>query len=191
MESQFKPDNSFRVLESGGETTINKRERIEDNFIFDSAPFKKMQKLNNNDLFRQQNSSKIYHQIRGNDVNSIARSSHTDPRYMQQLQHQCDISTYTRDFEHSGRQIEQTEKNVIRINSSKENVQLHMTPMGTTEDRRICSSSQLPTTNILGSISRSNSIRNRGNETNMVIKGDVSISTFEINSTSVKENSGT
>ncbi|KAG0738792.1 hypothetical protein G6F57_014159 [Rhizopus arrhizus] len=150
-----------------------------------------MLRLNNKDLFRQQNSSKIYHKIRWNDVNSTARSSHTDPRSMQQLQHQGDISTYPREFEHSGRQIEQTEKTVIRINNSKENVQLNTTPMGTTEDRRICSSSQPSVTNILDSISRSNSISNRCNEADMVTKGDVFVSTLEVNSASVKENSGT
>ncbi|KAG1045555.1 hypothetical protein G6F43_011251 [Rhizopus delemar] len=109
---------------------------------------------------------------------------------MQQLQHQGDISTYPGDFEHRGRQIEQTEKTVIRINNSKENVQLHTTTMGATEDRRIRSSSQPPVTNILDFISRSNSISNRCNETDMVTKGNVSVSTLEVNSASVKENSG-
>ncbi|KAG1258167.1 hypothetical protein G6F68_008917 [Rhizopus microsporus] len=191
MGSQLKPDNSLRVLESGGETTIHKRARIEDDFICNSAPCKKMRRLNNKDLFRQQNSSKIHHKIRWNDIDSITRSSHTDPRSMQQIQHQGDISTYPRDFEHSGRQIEQTKKTVIRINNSKKDVQLHTTPMGTTEDRRICSSSQPSVTNVLDSIPRSISISNRCNETNMVTKGDVSVSTLEVNSASVKENSGT
>ncbi|KAG1370610.1 hypothetical protein G6F61_011890 [Rhizopus arrhizus] len=68
---------------------------------------------------------------------------------------------------------------------------VHTTPMGITEDRRICSSSQPSVTNVLDSIPRSISISNRCNETNMVTKGDVSVSTLEVNSASVKENSGT
>ena len=56
---------------------------------------------------------------------------------MQPAQHQGNISTHSRDYEHLGRQVKPTEEAVIRINNSEENVQLYTAKMGEAEDRRL------------------------------------------------------
>lgn len=137
MGSQLGTDNSFRILETGREKPFNKRTRTEDDFVCNSAPRSKMQKLNDKDLFRQHNRLEVYNQIRGNDFNDLTRHCNSNTRNMQPAQHKGNVSTYSGDFEHSGRHVEPTKETVIRINNLKEDVQLYSKKMGEAENRHI------------------------------------------------------
>ena len=130
MGRQLRTGNSFRVLVRGGNDSFNKRKRTEDDPICNSTPCQKMQRLDNQNIFRQHDRLTIYNQIRGNDFNGVTGSCNPDTRLMQPLQYKGNISTYSRSSKHSGRQVEQTEETVIRINNAKEDVQLHTKEMG-------------------------------------------------------------
>lgn len=108
---------------------------------------------------------------------------------LQPIQHTRHVSTHPGDLEHSSRPAEQTQESIVRIDISEENVQSDPTTMGTVENRRVCSSTQQPAANLLVSNTRPNSCGNGCNETNLVTKRDVSVSTLEVNSASVEEDS--
>ncbi|KAG1416186.1 hypothetical protein G6F58_006097 [Rhizopus delemar] len=74
---------------TGREKPFNKRTRTEDDFVCNSAPRSKMQKLNDKDLFRQHNRLEVYNQIRGNDFNDLTRHCNSNTRNMQPAQHKA------------------------------------------------------------------------------------------------------
>ena len=110
---------------------------------------------------------------------------------MQPTQHKGNLSTYSGDFEHSGRHVEPTEETVIRINNLKEDVQLYSKKMGGAENRHIRSTPQPPAANLLDMVNRPSSFSGRCTETSMLTEGDVFIPTLEIDTPSTKEISRT
>ncbi|KAG1042355.1 hypothetical protein G6F43_011925 [Rhizopus delemar] len=191
MGNQLGTNHSFRILEPGRKNSLNKRTRAEDNFICDSAPCWKMRKLNNKNLLGQQDRLKVYDKIRGNNINDLAGPSDSNTRIMQPAQHQGNISTHPRDYEHSGRQIKPTKETAIRINDSEKNVQLYTEKMGETEDRRFCSAPQPPAASVLDMVNRPSSFSRRCPATSMVTEGDVFISTLETDTPSTEKTSRT
>jgi hypothetical protein len=170
-----------RVLDEGRITTINKRQRIDDDFICDSTPYFKMRRLNNQNLFRQYNSLKVHHKRWGNQFISLARLGNKDPIINQQAPFNISVSTCAWNNECGSRQTQQGEEASLRINNTKENLQSNHQAMEVINNRCVCSTSQPSTTNILEYSAGPLSSSNRCVSTTMVTKRDVPKSPVEAN----------
>ena len=136
------------VLDTRGSTTFNKRKRIEDDFVCNTTPRKRLCKLDDEDILRQHNSTEVHNKIRGNFIIDSTRHSNTNTEYLQQLQ-SSSLPTRTRHTKHSSGQAEQNPETVVRIIDPKSNVQENQSTMGPTTSGRICGQTQPTTTNIL------------------------------------------
>jgi hypothetical protein len=65
MGDQLTVSEGIRLLEPRGEKSIHERSRIEDHTICPTTSCRKMQKLNNTDIFGQHNGVEVYKEIRG------------------------------------------------------------------------------------------------------------------------------
>ncbi|KAI9325121.1 hypothetical protein BD770DRAFT_450178, partial [Pilaira anomala] len=117
--------------------------------------------------------------------------SNQDSGNLQQIQHQRNISTHSRSDEYKSGYAESNQKTFIRIHDSETVFSNDSIQMGENEDRRICSETQLPITNVLVTFNRSRSSSSGCDETNMAEKGDVPISTMENDSSGIKINTET
>ncbi|KAG1140768.1 hypothetical protein G6F37_012928 [Rhizopus arrhizus] len=176
MEDQLAPSNSLRILETGGEITVDKRSRVEDNPFYTPTTCIKMRKLHHQDLLGQSDRLEIYDKVGWNDFSFSPGTSSSNTRIMQLPQHQSYLSTHSRSSQHSSGQIESSQTTILRISHSKTDIQHDPTAMGQTKDRRLCSEAQLSTTNLLDinlGPSSSSSSSSGCNETTLAQEGDV------------------
>ncbi|KAG0864788.1 hypothetical protein G6F16_010745 [Rhizopus arrhizus] len=191
MGDQLTVSEGIRLLEPRGEKSIHKRSRIEDHTICPTTSCRKIQKLNNTDILGQHNSVEVYNEIRGDFISITPGPSDTNSRYMQHIQHSNHLSTYTRRPQHRSGCTQSQENTFSRISYSKENVPMDRSKLGKEKSRCLCSETQPSTNRVLDTESRSQCNSNRCLPTRLENQEFVSLSSVEVNTTSIEEDQRT
>lgn len=182
--------NNIGILDERRNSTFNKRQRVEDDSFCFTTPCKIFRKLNDKDILGQYHGTQVHDKIERNVIVSSTRSGNSNTRIMQPIQPPTDISTYSRDREYKSGSIKSIKEITSRSSNSESIIQQDPTTMGTFTTGCICSEAQHPTTDILGTNSGSRSNCDRCVPTILENKGDLSISSMEINTKVIEEDQG-
>lgn len=191
MGNQLAISKRIRFLEQRRNKSINKRSRIEDHTICPTTSCKKLQKLNNTDILRQHNGVEVHNKIRGDFISITPGPRDTNSRDMQHIQHSNHLSAYTRRPQHRSGCTQSQENTFSRISYSKENVPMDRSELGKTTSRCFCSETQPSTSQELDTESGSQCNSNRCLPTRLKNQGFVSLSSVEVDTTSIEEGQGT
>ncbi|KAG1181129.1 hypothetical protein G6F36_010105 [Rhizopus arrhizus] len=137
--------------------------------------------------------SKIRNQVRRYLIHNITTTGSGNTRFMQLLQSEGRISTYSKNREYSGRQPKSNndQESSVRSSNTEEDLQHTQSSMGTIENRCICIADKSPTSSILESAPRTGSDSPRCLQPTVGKDRKVSVSTLETHSTSNPANQAT
>jgi hypothetical protein len=190
LGDKLSVSNDIRILDTRGSSIINKRRRAEDDSLCYTTPCKKMRKLHDQDIFRQHDSAEIYNQIWEHSFRSTSRSSHSNTRIVQQVQHPADLSTYTRGQQHTSGYVEQNKKTPLRITNSEKDVQQDSTTMGPTTAGCVRSETQQTTSELLVTSLGSGSDSDRRLSAELEDKGTILVPAMAANPTCLETSEG-
>ncbi|KAG1453593.1 hypothetical protein G6F56_007530 [Rhizopus delemar] len=156
-----------RFLESRRKRTFNQCSETEDDPVCIETTQKRKQRKFNPTVQRQQNCHQICHKTRRNSVSNFTRIGSRNKGIDFGKQYPHTLSTYSGGREHQSRQPEQTGDSNIRTANSNTLVQGNLSALEGFDDRRLCSSSQPCTSDILEQTQRSICLSNRRISTNL------------------------
>ncbi|KAG1039332.1 hypothetical protein G6F43_012532 [Rhizopus delemar] len=189
-DKQLRTRNSW-VLDRSRTININKRKRIADSMDCITTARRKISAKTHQDIFRQYDSHQVCDESRWNSITDTTRFSTQDTSTSQPIPDKPTMHTYSRNQQHQSRSTEQDAQTTLRMELTEENISTDTTKVGTTLDRRICSSSQSSTTKVLEHTSGSYGSTDRRIQATMAGERLIPPPSVEINSVSVEAIQGT